>query len=248
MILDIYKDSIEYAIQDHMSLLKLGICMLLSFLIIPAFLVMGYEYRVLAISTKGMVNGNDKLPEFDDLIGMFVDGLKMFIVSMIYMIIPIIVLLIFNMTGNGINISSSGIGIGLLTTEFIISLIVFIIFFFMSLMAVTHMVANDGSFKAAFDIKGIWKIISNIGWIRYILFYLGLVIAQGVIIALTIIVGIILQIIFSIGLMVLGPIASSTAMIVITILVSIVYSLLLEPFMSIFRNRALGLIYEPLEE
>ena len=59
--------------------------------------------------------------------------------------------------------------------------------------AVSNMVANNGSIKEAFDYRSIWKIISNVGWLRYIGFYLGLII---IITVISIIVGIILALIW----------------------------------------------------
>ena len=46
MILDIYKDAFEYSAKDWKTLIILGILCLFSFLLIPAFLITGYNYRV----------------------------------------------------------------------------------------------------------------------------------------------------------------------------------------------------------
>ena len=43
MILDIYKDAFEYAAQDISTLIKLGVLSFFGFLIIPIFLVLGYQ-------------------------------------------------------------------------------------------------------------------------------------------------------------------------------------------------------------
>ena len=246
MLLD--KDAIEYSMQDKIILLKLGICMLLSVFIVPLFLVLGYEYRVLDISTKGMVNGNEKLPDFNDLVSMFVDGLKVFLVNLAYMAIPIIIYLIFFITGGGLANINQGLGTGIGLFGLIIFIIALFIFFFMSLMAVTNMVANEGALKKAFDFEEIWNIIKNIGWARYVLFYIGLIIAQGVIIALTALISVIFQVIVLVGLGGLNGLAASIGSIIIAFLIFLVFSLILQPYMSVFKNRALGLIYEPLEE
>ena len=68
MILDIYKDSLEYSAKDLKTLLILGVTYFLSFLLLPIFLIYGYSYRVTKISVEGMINGNDPLPEFDNII------------------------------------------------------------------------------------------------------------------------------------------------------------------------------------
>ncbi len=70
MILDIYKDSLEYSAKNLKILLILGVTYLLSFLFLPIFLIYGYSYRVTKISVEGMINGNDSLPEFDNVIDM----------------------------------------------------------------------------------------------------------------------------------------------------------------------------------
>ena len=64
MILDIYKDSFEYASKNVKNLLILGVFYLFGFLVIPMFFILGYNYRIIKIATEGMINGNDELPEF----------------------------------------------------------------------------------------------------------------------------------------------------------------------------------------
>ena len=45
MIIEIFRDSIEYTFKD-IAILKLGIFSLLSFLIIPIFILAGYSYAI----------------------------------------------------------------------------------------------------------------------------------------------------------------------------------------------------------
>ncbi|MCQ2971569.1 MAG: DUF4013 domain-containing protein, partial [archaeon] len=85
MILDIYKDAFEYSAKDWKTLLILGVICLFSFLLIPVFLLAGYNYRVVGTAVRGIINGKDPLPEFDDLIGMFIDGIKVVIVQIVYL-------------------------------------------------------------------------------------------------------------------------------------------------------------------
>ena len=70
MILDIYKDALEYASIDGESLIKLGVISFLNFLIIPIFLQLEYSYRTCKIAVNGMINGDDKLTNFSDLISI----------------------------------------------------------------------------------------------------------------------------------------------------------------------------------
>lgn len=60
--------------------------------LIPIFLFLGYEYRILEISTHGMINGTDKVPEFNNLKEMLINGVKIFLVKFVYFAVPIIIL------------------------------------------------------------------------------------------------------------------------------------------------------------
>lgn len=65
-----------------------GLLTLFGFLLVPAFLVLGYYGRVLQSA------GADETepPVFDEWGDLFVDGLKLFIVNAVYLIIPAIVM------------------------------------------------------------------------------------------------------------------------------------------------------------
>jgi len=59
---------------------------LISFLITPVFLVYGY-YLVLKVTVAGF----DELPDFDEWGDMLIDGLKVLIVGIVYML-PVIII------------------------------------------------------------------------------------------------------------------------------------------------------------
>ena len=94
MILDIYKDAFEYSAKDWKALIVLGVMCLFSFLIIPAFLIAGYGYRVENTAVHGIINGNDPLPEFDDIFEMFIEGVKVFLVQIAYLLVPMILFIL----------------------------------------------------------------------------------------------------------------------------------------------------------
>ena len=93
MILDIYKDAFEYSAQDWKTLLILGVICLFSVLLLPIFLITGYNYRVINNAVHGVINGRDPLPKFDEIVNMFVDGIKVAIVQIAYVIVPVIIFL-----------------------------------------------------------------------------------------------------------------------------------------------------------
>ena len=69
MILDVYKDAFEYSAQDWTALVKLGVINVLGmFIFLPLFLISGYNYRVIKIGVKGMINGEDCLSLMNGLI------------------------------------------------------------------------------------------------------------------------------------------------------------------------------------
>ncbi|OED29553.1 DUF4013 domain-containing protein [Methanosphaera sp. WGK6] len=117
MILDIYKDSLEYNTQNIKTILTLGIpTMLLAVLsilmlyniiyfkgnlrinlfgiiivlsIISIVFIEGYNYRIIQTATHGLINGCDKLPLFNNYKKLLIDGIKVSIIKIIYHIIPI---------------------------------------------------------------------------------------------------------------------------------------------------------------
>lgn len=80
------------------TLLIGGVLGLLSVLIVPTFIVYGYLMRVL----RATMRGEERVPEFDDWGEMLVDGLKAFVITLVYSIVPLVLGVVF-------------IGFGLLT-------------------------------------------------------------------------------------------------------------------------------------
>ena len=138
VILDIYKDSLEYSAKDFKTLLILGVTYFLSFLFLPIFLIYGYSYRVTKISVEGMINGNDPLPEFDNVIDMFVDGIKVVLTYLVYLLVPFIIFILFAIVSSSIGgygesalmVRSIGAYLGLIIISFAITAAVFLLIFF----------------------------------------------------------------------------------------------------------------------
>lgn len=133
--------------------------------LIPIFLFLGYEYRILEISTHGMINGTDKVPEFNNLKEMLINGVKIFLVKFVYFAVPIIILAVT--TTPFLDNISGGI---IQTAGATISMILAIILYFVSFISLSNMAAHD-NFKKAFDFKEIKEVILTIGPARYVLFY-----------------------------------------------------------------------------
>lgn len=210
------------------------------FTLIPGFLFLGYEYKILEISTCGMINGTDKVPEFNNLKEMLINGAKVFLVKFIYFAIPIIILAVSNIAF--LNHISRGI-IG--TAGAIISIILGIILYFVSFISLSNMAAHN-NFKKAFDFKEIKEVILTIGPARYILFCIGLTVIECVI-------AFVLFTITMIAMMIIGTSGINTltspeplwwAMFIIT---NLIFTLIIA-LTELFKTRGIGLIYEPIEE
>jgi hypothetical protein len=218
---EIVNDAIRYPSSDWKKVIILGVLMIASVVIIPIFLVMGYGFRAL----KASIAGFDELPEFDEWGEMFVDGLKVFVVQIAYMIVPLII--IFAGTFGSLAMISPDTGMitnptaftGLLGGTVIIGVILAIILGLIETIAIAHMAYNDSELGAAFRFGEILDVISQIGWIDYIIWY--------------IVVGLIAAVIaFIAGLLNSIPIIGT-----------LIALLIIYPYIQLFWNRALALRY-----
>ena len=155
----------------------------------------------------------------------FVNGIKYFIVAMAYNLIPILVLVI----GMALVSESS-----ILLLILIISTILFIIAYFLLIMALNNMIAYD-SLKKAFDFSEIIGNISNLGWGKYI----------GIIL-FTLIVMMIISVAISFILSFITILFAATVnnqAFVISVVIAIIEGLFIDSYMGVFFNRVCGSIY-----
>lgn len=239
MILDIYKDALEYSAKDWKTLVILGVICLFSFLLLPAFLITGYNYRVINNAVHGIINGRDPLPDFNDLIEMFVDGVKVVIVQILYLIVPMIIFLLFAIiAGQLTGIASSA----LMLIGCLITLIVGVAACLMYQMGICHMAYNDGAFSKAFAISEIKEVIDEIGWFECLVTYIGLIIIIVVIsLVVTALIGLIFMA-FGMSGAVLG--ADPSGIFVLGALINAAVTMfIVGPYLSIFAARSMGLLY-----
>ncbi|ELK50823.1 hypothetical protein D320_16325, partial [Haloferax sp. BAB-2207] len=72
-----------------------GVLGLLSVLIVPTFLVIGYLLRVVRATMKG----DEEPPVFDDWGEMAIDGVKGFAIAFVYALVPAIIAGVFGFAG-----------------------------------------------------------------------------------------------------------------------------------------------------
>lgn len=167
---ELLSDSFGYANEGLIGKWVRWIILIISSIIFP--LIMGYSLRVM--------KGTTPAPEPGDYLGMFIDGIKMIIIEIVYMIIPLIIAIAtFSMSGGfgsiamlGMNVENPLAYIGMLIATFGLSLILFmIVAFIFSLFGIIGMVrfARTGSMGEAFAFGEITNTIGKIGWVQYII-------------------------------------------------------------------------------
>ncbi|WP_405306550.1 DUF4013 domain-containing protein [Methanobrevibacter sp.] len=239
MILDIYKDSLEYSAKDWKTLVILGIICFFSFLLLPVFLITGYNYRVINNAVHGVINGRDPLPDFEDLISMFIDGVKVVIVQILYLLVPIIIFFIFALIAGQV---SNVAGLAIMIIGCILTFVAFVVVELMIQIGLCHMAYNDGAFSKAFAISEIKEAIDEIGWFECIATLLGLIVITWVIFTVvSMVIGIIFTV-FGVSTAVLG-IDPSAIFLFGVMLNSLVAMFLVGPYLSIFNSRSIGLLY-----
>ncbi len=169
---EIISESIRYPTSDWGKVLILGVIIIISFLIVPIFLVYGYLFRIL----KATLAGLNELPEFDELGEMFVDGLKVFVVGIVYAIPVIIIALIVGaITHSGSGVGAVSLSAGFLWAEFLGNLVLIIVGILIGLIeiiAIANMAYYDSDLGAAFRFSEILDHIARIGWGKYVATYI----------------------------------------------------------------------------
>jgi hypothetical protein len=216
---DIISDSIKYPSSNWGKVLILGVIMIASILIVPIFLVYGYVFRII----KATLAGLDELPEFDEIGEMFVDGLKIFVVAIVYAIPVWIIAWIFSaLIGAGMSVSySTTLDPTMIWAMFLGNLvfaIVALIIGLIEIIAIANMAYYDGDLGAAFRFSEILDYISRIGWGKYIATY--------IVIAIIAFIG------FLIGML--------TMFILIGF---ILLPLVIAPYLAMFGSRAVALLF-----
>ena len=192
---------------------------IVSFII--SLFILGYQYDIVKFS----IDKKEDLPGFNDILGMLIKGIKYFLVTVAYNIIPMIVLV------GGISLVGDS---SALPVVVLISVFLFIIAYFLLVMALNNMVAHD-SIKKAFDIHEIIGNISNLGWGKYI----------GIII-FTLIVYMIIMVAVSFVLSFISAIFAATISnqaLIIAYFIAIIEGLFIDSYGAIFYNRVCGSIY-----
>ncbi|ELZ99361.1 DUF4013 domain-containing protein [Haloferax sulfurifontis] len=141
-----------------------GVLSLLSVLILPGIILQGYFVRAM----RAAANGEQAAPSFTDWGGLFVDGLKLFVVTFVWALVAIVPAILLSVvigigtftvseaaTGSAAASSAGGLGLG------IVSLVLGLLVFALGLLA-AYLVpaaganfAIEGTLSAGFDVRTI---------------------------------------------------------------------------------------------
>ena len=156
----------------------------------------------------------DDLPDFDEVGELFIDGLKLLVVGIVYAIPiwiisailgAIIGLLSPASTVTYMDTTSTALFATMIASYaavFVAAIIVGLI----EIVAILNMAYYDGDLGAAFRFSDILNYISTIGWGKYIITYIVIALICAVIMAVAGLVGVIL---IGIGLIITMPLAMS---------------------------------------
>ena len=212
------------------NMILVAIISIIMFIIL--FFVVGYSYKVI----KYGIDNKTELPEFNDPLKMFLNGLKAVAVGFVYSIPPLLLLVLGFLLGVNRNVGSGINSVGIILI--VIAALFFIFTYFFSVMAIIHMVAGD-KLSNAFKFKEITAIISKLGWFKYI----GIVLFALIVF---VVITIFFQIIFGMVASLFGYLLGSS--LVALIISALLISLLVQPYCSIFLSRVFGSLYRVADE
>lgn len=231
MIFEILKDATDYTIENKRSIIVLGLLYFCSMLIIPLIIIEGYSYNMISKCLSGTINLKERIPPLTLDLDLFINGFKLFIVKIIYLL-PLILFILY--------------GFFNLSNEFIVNLTITVVLlllgFFIYLIASVHMIQNK-SFIKAFDFKGIYQIIKQIGLTIYLKLYLiiSIFFIGTTFVSLIIISFISLIIIYLLEIIKISILFDIFGL--IFVLIFIIFTLTIIPIYTIFKNRAISSIY-----
>ncbi|HET7323864.1 MAG TPA: DUF4013 domain-containing protein [Halococcus sp.] len=159
-----------------------GLLSILSFLLIPAFIVSGYLVRVL----QRTMNENDEAPVFEDWESLLVDGLKAFAITLVYGLVPTIVG--FVLVGGGIMAAFSGdagalIGGVSILFGVLLSLLLGLAAWYV-IPAATANFAETGRLGAGFDFDALRPVLLSRTYATGWLMALGVIVLGGIVVSL----------------------------------------------------------------
>lgn len=195
------EEALRYPTTGEKALERLlvgGVLVILSVLVLPAFLVYGYLVRCLA----AVAAGEEAPPAFDDWESLFVDGVKAFAIAAVYAIVPVLLFLAFlvpvsvgTTAGDG---GTAGILAGIGAVAFLLAIVLALGVAYLIMAALTTF-AVEGRASAAFDLRAVGGFATSEPYVIAIV----LALAVQVLVSLVVLVSTVFT--FGLALLVLIP-------------------------------------------
>jgi len=184
--------------------------------------------------------GADPAPDVDQWGTLFVDGLKLIVVGIIYAIPAMIIwafvygsLILTLIQGNTATMENWSPNAGLLGLFYVLEIIIGII---MPVAAIRF--ARTASFSEAFNVGAILETIKKIGWINYLIALILITVVIAVPVCI-IVLGMIL-----IGGIIMFMLGGSTVSLLGFIVAAVLIVLTLAPLFSVFQARYMTRVYD----
>lgn len=157
-----------------------GVLSLLSFLVIPIFLVAGYVVRAI----RSNLDDEPEPPEFGNWGELLVVGFKATIIGFLYMLVPFVVMAV-TVGGAAMGIATGGeagaaAGIGGMLIGMFVSFVLLLVFGYLSAVALVNF-AREDRFGAAFDVAVIKDVGLDSAFAIPYLISIGIFVAAGLV-------------------------------------------------------------------
>ena len=217
---EIISDSIKFPSAGWSKVVILGIILIIP---IVNFIGIGYLFRII----KATFAGIDETPDFDEVGELFIDGLKIFIVGIVYFIpvaiIGIIIGALLSLSPATTTGTFTGFDMFSFALGYSIYIIVAIIVGLIEVMAIANMALYEGELGAAFKFSEVMDRIAMIGWGKYLGWYIIMVL--------------------------LGLVAAAIAGVTMMIIIGFILTpLIIYPYFAMFGARSLALLFASSED
>lgn len=180
---EMLEEALSYPTSGEQGLGRIligGVLVFFSFLVIPAFLVYGYAVRALG----AIARGEETPPAFEDWGGLLVDGVKAFVIGIVYSIVPfLIAVVIGGVAGAGAAVGGregAGIAAGLGLIGSLLYFVATLVVTYLLMAALTNF-AVEGRMGAAFDFETIRSVVTTDSYILAFVLIIAIYIALAIV-------------------------------------------------------------------
>jgi hypothetical protein len=166
-----------------------GLLLLVSPLVVPSVLVLGYLTRVV----RRTADGDDVPPVFETWADLLVDGLKAFVVTFVYSLLPLAIVAVAAVLGVGAFVVAPGGGAGSFMGSFVLGILVLLLGIAALVVSLVGLyvtpaalatVADSGRVGDGFALGTLWSVVTKrtyaTGWLSAVAVVLGGALAVGV--------------------------------------------------------------------